>query len=89
MLKLFLKCNYKSMFIEEKNLDYILIGLIAIYALYIIMKNNESFSNSECSDNDINLQIFDYVLTKNDNTKNIESFTLTNILSKKNKPLRC
>ena len=58
---------------EEKKFEYILFAIIIIYAIYTIMKNNEGFS--ECSDNDINLQIFDYVLTKNDDTKNIESFT--------------
>lgn len=58
---------------EEKKFEYILFTIIIIYALYTIMKNNEGFA--ECSDNDINLQIFDYVLTKNDDTKNIESFT--------------
>ena len=46
---------------------------IIVHLFDTIMKNNEGFS--ECSDNDINLQIFDYVLTKNDDTKNIESFT--------------
>lgn len=75
--------------LEEKSFDYILFGIITLYSLYIIMKNNEQFSNNtECSDNDINLQILDYVLTKNDKTKNIELFTNTLLKTNVNKPLR-
>lgn len=66
--------------LEEISFDYILFGLIIVYTLYIIMKNNEPFSdniqnlqNSKtqlCSDKVINKQIFDYVLSELNQTKN-------------------
>lgn len=65
--------------LEENSFDYILLGLITIYALYIIMKNNEPFSDNTTdktshtqlySDKIINKQIFDYVLSELNQTKN-------------------
>ena len=66
--------------LDEKQLHYILFGLIAVYALYIISKNNEPFLDNfedrsgddkqECSDKALNKQIFDYVLAEFSQTKN-------------------
>lgn len=58
--------------LDEKSFNYILFGLLTIYALYIVTKNNEPFSNiksTECSDKAINTQIFDYVLSELNQTK--------------------
>lgn len=66
--------------LDEKQLHYILFGLIAVYSLYIISKNNEPFLDNfehrsgddkqECSDKALNKQIFDYVLAEFNQTKN-------------------
>jgi hypothetical protein len=62
--------------LDEKQFDYILFGLIAVYALYVLSKNNEPFldnfeerSGEECSDKAVNKQIFDYVLSELSQTK--------------------
>ena len=59
---------------DEKSFNYILFGLLTVYTLYIVMKNNEPFFNInkksiECSDKAINTQIFDYVLSELNQTK--------------------
>jgi hypothetical protein len=65
--------------LDEKQFDYILFGLIIVYALYVLSKNNEPFLDNfeersgddkqECSDKAVNKQIFDYVLSDLSQTK--------------------